>query len=803
MFDGPGRSDVDGISPRRFAFLYVLPTFLLLLLAVWPLVAGLETLFFRDVFNTHLEMKWWQSEAMKDGYMPLVDPYRSGGQPHVGNPNTVALYPSNLLYLFTPLLWAFNAHFWLHLLLAPVGAFWLGRRLGLGRGGAWAAGVFYGASGYLLSNLNLYNLVAGAVLIPPFVASILSLCSNPGRTWRLVAVAALWCLLILAGDPMTAAIGFGIGVSALWIARPSWRGVAGLALALGAGTLLAAPLWVEFVRIVGLSFRGHWGYSAAGATVASWHPAAIVEWFIPFAYGRPDLAFWGHRFYSGAQPLFYSFYPGLLASVCFFLGLVSGRRGRRFLLWALGLMGLGLFLVLGGHNPAVAWLLSLPGLSLLRLPVKFWPLVAVPAAMVAGIGFERCLADGGAGRLRRFSLLLAVAYLAAWLLVTRAGSNIESVFASWMPPAFANTGLAGAERLRWSGLSLQFAGLALAFVLATLVRPRVFKTLGPALLIVHLAVQLALLRPLYPAEPVSVYRTPPSASVAIPQDSTAAHGAAGSLFGTVPIPAGEYPGPDPHWFQRQVHNESYPYVGMMERRRFEFALSPEGLDSFLTRATTQALSMLSDDQRIRLLKASGVEWLYMKRELAVTEDVELAGRFSSLGGDLLLYRLPGAAAPAQFVSDFVYSENLNDALATLTSTGFRPREQAVIGGAGPAGSGLPGTVEEVASSHSETPETRIWKVSAEGSGALVIQKTYLPIYRVEVDGEEVTPWVANMHRLAVPVEAGKHVVRLSPSRLTFRLSVAVALLTAIGLVLYVVVPPRRRFDSAAPGYSGD
>src|SRR4051812_10404817 len=38
---------------------------------------------------------------------------------------------------------------------------------------------------------------------------------------------------------------------------------------LAAGTLLAAPQIVEFVRILPLSFRGHWGYTTAVATVAS------------------------------------------------------------------------------------------------------------------------------------------------------------------------------------------------------------------------------------------------------------------------------------------------------------------------------------------------------------------------------------------------------------------------------------------------------------------------------------------------------------------------------------------------------
>jgi hypothetical protein len=58
-----------------------------------------------------------------------------------------------------------------------------------------------------------------------------------------------------------------------------------------------------------------------------------------------------------------------------------------------------------------------------------------------------------------------------------------------------------------------------------------------------------------------------------------------------------------------------------------------------------------------------------------------------------------------------------------------------------------------------------------------------------------------MHRIAVPVDAGVHVVRLLPSRLTFRIAIAVALLTAIGLVLYVSGTLRRRSDSAGPAFS--
>ncbi len=778
-------------SRKRLLAFYVLPTFALLLFVIWSLATGTDTLFFRDVFNTHLEMKWWQAESMGEGFLPLVDPYRSGGQPHLGNPNTVALYPDNLLYLLAPLFWAFNAHFWVHLLLAPACAYWLGRRLGLEARSAWAAGVFYGASGYFFSTLNLYNLVAGAALIPAFLAAILGLSVDPERRWRLAAVGGIWCLLLLAGDPMTAALALGMGLSTLWLARPGRVGLGRLAMALGFGTLLAAPQWVEFLRIVELSFRGHQGYSAAGATVGSWHPATVLEWFIPFAFGGPDLTFWGQRFHSGTQPLFYSFYPGWLALACFGVGVASMPRRSRLLGWSLALIALGLFLALGGHNPIVSLAMGLPGLSVLRLPVKFWPLVAIPAALVAGRGFELCSGEGGPARLRRAALILLSAYASAWFLVAVAGSALEGLLAGWMPPGFADSGLVAVERARWAGLLAQSAGLSLLVAVVTLVRPRVFEGFLPVLLGVHLLLQLALLAPLYRSEDVSNYRLAPPPALAVPQEALAAHGASGDLFGRVPVPVTEYPSPDPRWMQRQLHYEASPYVGMMARRRFEFALSPEGLDAFLTRAATEAFQVLSDVQRIRFLEASGVSWLYMKRELAELDGVEVAGRFPSLGEDLVLYRLSRAAEPVQFVGELLPSDSLNEALSKVTSAEFRPREQIVIAGSEHQGSGKGGSIVSETVGE-QGPESWGWTVDADGAGALLIQRAHLPIYRIDVDGVEVKPLVANLHRMAVPLDRGRHVVRLWVDRRPLHLAASVAVLTAIAGLLYVAGIPRGR-----------
>lgn len=781
--------EVEPTSSRRFLALWVLPTMILLLFVVWPLVTGADTLFFRDVFNTHLEMKWWQAEAMRDGYMPLVDPHRSGGQAHLGNPNTVALYPDNVLFLVAPLFWALNAHFWLHLLLAPFGAFWLARRLGLARPAAWSAGVFYASSGYFLSTLNLYNLVAGAALIPAFLAAVLALCAEPRRRGRLAALAALWCLLVLAGDPMTAALALVMSASLAWIVRPRRAEIVRVGVALGLGSLLSAPLVVEFLRIVGLTFRGYQGYSAAGATVASWHPAAALEWLVPFAFGEPDLAFWGQRFYSGSQPLFYSFHPGWLALACVGVGVVAVENRRRTRSWALGLIALGLFLALGGHNPVVSWLLGLPGLSVLRLPVKFWPLVAVPAAVLAAIGFERLLSGGGARRLRRAAIALGAAYALLFLSVVVLRGPLQALLTGWMPPGFAAASVPTREVARWSSLLLQSVGLSILFFLVTFLGRRSFRALLPVLLVTHLILQLALLAPLYRSEETRLYLAAPPPVAAIPAGALVAHGAAGDLFGSVPVPVAEYPSLDPRWMQRQLHGESHPYAGIMAGLRYEFALSPEGLDAFLTRAATEAFRVLNDGGRIRMLEASGVRWLFMKRPLQTGDRLRFVERHESLGGDLLLYQLPGAAEPVQFVGELLPSANLNEALNVILSPTFDPRSHAVVAATERYGSGLTGRVTAL---DNAAPESWSWTVEAAGAGALLIQRAHLPIYRLEVDGRRVEPLVANLHRMAVPLDAGSHVVELSVDRSPFRAASAVSMLTALALLLYVLSSRRVR-----------
>ncbi|MEJ2085428.1 MAG: hypothetical protein P8Y44_07085 [Acidobacteriota bacterium] len=68
------------------------------------------------------------------------------------------------------------------------------------------------------------------------------------------------------------------------------------------------------------------------------------------------------------------------------------------------------------------------------------------------------------------------------------------------------------------------------------------------------------------------------------------------------------------------------------------------------------------------------------------------------------------------------------------------------------------------------------EVEAPAAGVLVVQRSFLPIYRARVDEEEVPIVVANMHRLGVELEPGQHTVEIWIDRRPTRLAVLASLL---------------------------
>jgi hypothetical protein len=791
------------------------PSLLLVFVTVVPLIVGVQTLYLRDVANTHLPLKYSQAEAFQEGYLPLVDPYRGGGQPALGNPNGSMFYPDSLLLEVAHPLWVLNFRFWFHWLVAPFAFYWMARRLGATPTAAWAGAVFYFSSGYFFSQLNFYNLVAGIALTPALIAAVLQATASRGdaeqsaptskltRSGSLIAVAILWALLLLSGDPMIAS-------QALVLAGVAWflsgqlrlrqvRQWLQVIVALVLGLLMAAPQVLEFQEILKLSYRGHWGLSTATALAASWDPRTMIDFLVPMFFGRPDLGFWGMKFHDGETALYFTLYPGLLALL---LMLFSGRPSwslrpsqwlpARLFAWV-GIAG-GVFCALGKWNPLIAWWAE-QGNQQLRFPIKFWLPVAIGMAVLSGLGFARLFGAGSEDsadtverthrRRRKLILLigiLAVGYVIAFFAINLNRMPLEGWLASMMPQG-GPADWPSQERIRYSELALLSTAFLAGFAMIVVLARRRPLASAALLLAFHTTTQLLFLRPLVALDDVQAYvATPPLLASLAPGEVVVHAGAGiGSMFGPGGLP--NYPGTELEWVQRYGWGELYPFVGVAHRIRYDLNGSPEGLDSFFTRTTANAVEMVKRDElRLRLLRAIGADVLILDRPLAAEAmaQVRVRQRYDNFGVPSTVYQLMRPAREVELVTQVFRASQMNESIAVMVSDGFDPRQMVVL----PGDSDWERNYDPAAtvSILRQGPESAAFHTSSEVPAVLVWRRSYLPIYRATVDGEEVRPRVANQCKIGIEVPPGEHEVRIFTDRSGLRFGLSLAVL---GFVLLI------------------
>lgn len=764
---------------RRLLLLFVLPTFLVLGAIVAPLVTGERTLVLRDVLNSHLSLKIYQAEAMRRGEFPLVDPLRAGGQALTGNLNALPFYPTNLLFLLGPTLWALNLHFVLHWLIAPLAMYWLARRFDLSPPAAWTAGVLYAFSGFFASQLNFYNLVGGVALAPALAAAALGAAV---RTPRQAAVfGLLWSVVILAGDPMIGLAAMVAALSAV-VAKHGRRAAWGLLAFAGAlGTLAAAPQIVETARILPLSYRGHWGFELSGA--GAFDPRAAIDWLVPFAFGRPDrMLLWGSEFFGGTMPLFFTLAPGLLL---FVLVAASGFHRSRLLAWAWGAIAMGL--LLATESPLSRALFALPGGALMRLPVKFWLLVTLGTSLLAGIGADRLLARRGESGARVVLATLAALLFAFWLGLSFAPEPARQLLAGIMDEALPSS-VQEAERLRWAGLCL-LSLVTSALLAAGLRLVRWRGEVGLAVLVaLHAISQAFFLHPAWPTDRSAGYLAPPPILAALPRQAVLAHATMNDLFGGEKLEFSQLPEAHVRGLERYLWTIGYPWAGMLDGRRYEFNYSPEGLDPFVLQAIGLSLAKFDDTSRLRVLAATGVEVLLSEKPLSdgVLERAERIEASPQGSAKAFVYRLLNPLLPVALVGEVRAAPHMNAALQMILAADFDPRRAAVVPGEAPPRFGAPGEAKLLV----DEAERIEVAVSAPNDGLLVVRRAYLPLYRATVDGEPAKPILANLTRLALAVPAGEHRVVFWVDRRPFYAALGVAALALVGLLLLALRRPR-------------
>lgn len=429
---------------------------LTVLIPFWPLLTREMTIVDGDFTEEYFPVLLTVVRAVRAGELPLWNPFSNGGQPLLADPQAALFYPptwwalSQVGSLDGGSLIALERLVPLHLALAAVSAFMLGRVLLGSRLAATTVAVVYAYSGFLTSYpIEQLPILRTAAWFPLQVALVWLALDRSAWLWSIGAGVAFG-VGILAGHPQTAFLELvGVAVVAAgwvyqrWWERRDWTGIPRVVVTLGVmvavGFGIAAVQVLPTYEFAQVSNRSQVDYTflAGGFTL----------WELPMDLVIPHIL-------GGRPP-----YVGILTLVLAALALASERARIRGI--ALCLATVGLLFSTGAHTFLYAALYNLvPGFDFFRGQERSIMLFALGAAILAGGGVATLSGGVPPSAARSLTVIQGATGIAAVVAAALWGALY------WRSLDAAVGGARWADVLRWTA----FAGaLALgAFALLTL-----------------------------------------------------------------------------------------------------------------------------------------------------------------------------------------------------------------------------------------------------------------------------------------------------------------------------------------------
>jgi len=383
----------------------------------WPLLQPARALAGIDALTYFTPYRDYADAAIREGRLPLWNPYLFLGVPFLANSQAGVFYPLNWLLsdLSAPraLAWSAVLHVW----LAATFAYAYARSsLGLGRLAAWTAGVVFALSGHLGAQVEHANQLAAVVWLPLLLLLVdlstgrMGSCNEGpeaslrSRVAGMLLLALVVAIQLLVGHSqssfisLTGMILYGLCIPVHSIVRLLrqrggslsklrvigdliLRNLIPIALAVVLGFALSAVQLAPTWELARLSIRSG-GLSYRGAAAFSLKPRMLLYTLLPVFKENLAQAYGTEAFTE------YVSYVGVVALITAAFGVcVTWRRMRARQM--LVLVAAGLFLAMGIYNPvyyALHWFV--PGFALFRAPARWMLLYVFGAAMLVGFGVE-------------------------------------------------------------------------------------------------------------------------------------------------------------------------------------------------------------------------------------------------------------------------------------------------------------------------------------------------------------------------------------------------------------------------------
>jgi len=749
---------------RREA-LYVLLLVILACSPLYPVLLRGLCVHGGDVTAAIIPMRGLADRALRSGRIPLWVNDVFCGFPLLANGALGIFDPIRLvLAVLTSSARAVSLALLVHMSIAAVFTYALGRRLGLPPLAAVLAGVTYTLGGACAAHLGHPTMVAGFWALPTglLVMDHLRTGTRP--------VGWAYCLgLVIAASVLMANPQMGF-LAALYSAAYFAGAVARSRLkfnvrqAAVGGILLAAGLGLCAVQALPtLEFARHsWRGSAERLTFITslpFPPSHLATFLSPTLFGT-----WGN-YWGSPNVVELHAYLGLLPLLLAPLALSAWREPR--VRGLLAVLVVSVVLMLGPGNPLYLGLQYVPGMNVFRVPARHLFGVGLAISLLAGLGLTRLTRRDSAGKPISLRAIMVVVG-AAVLLYAVVAADL------WvMPPLSTRQAFPEQRSLLLRDMALLLGVLALGVVVIwTAARGRLRPSIAQA---VVLTVAFADLIYFFPRinnfVPPSFYDRPPQ----IVRDARLV--AAGQRC----LPLGLR---QAHNRERQVLTGSTPALWGVRLATGYSELSTDR-HARLFRLNELVLAP-NEPLPLPLLSSLSVRAIVTPEHLSAPDL-----RLVSVRGQLRLYANQSCLPRAWLVGKWQVVSSPEEARAAVVSPDFSPATTAVL----EAPPSLPRTDEPARPVIVERDEgTRlVLRTRDPRPRLLVLADQWYPGWVARVDGRPTPIYRANYVVRAIPVPAGDHTIIFSYAPASYRLGRAISLLSLlVGLGLAVVLLVNRR-----------
>ena len=371
--------------------LAILGLFVLTLLYFHDVLTGKLLLAERDLTTFFYPFRSIWVETIRQGHFPFWNPYIKCGVPLFATIQPGVLYPLSLPYLFLPLDLAFNWTIVFHFFLAGAFTYGLMRELGASMQAALAGTFALLFGGYLISVHNVLNTLMSFSWYPLVMWCGCRMVRTGLVRWAIAAGASLCCMFLGGGMEIVLLTFASLLLLCLYPRVLPLKDLEsgpnlqrrliflGLTLVIFFGLTMVQIL--PFLELYGQSHR-YGGVSLGEATLWSLDPRDLSYFLLPDLYGSrrtPEL-YW--KFQNYLKTIYVGPVILCLAGIYFF------RQGKRGLV-LLAAMGLTLVFAFGGHTPLYPFFHKyFPLFSALRYPVKFLFLFVFYLCVASGLGLD-------------------------------------------------------------------------------------------------------------------------------------------------------------------------------------------------------------------------------------------------------------------------------------------------------------------------------------------------------------------------------------------------------------------------------